>query len=307
MATFGTGFSQHLGVGLRARKFDWIDAEPAPAGLSDTLCRRFGYRTQSCRLGTFHTISMFYQWLTWVDGSAQPSARMWEHNGRYFDPYRPLIEPDGFASEKEGLAARAITLQALSDAIEAADVLALTVSSNETWISTPHGEEYPMYPGVVPGTSSGDAYAFRYLHFEGCKQSLIRVTDKLRKINPDIRVLLLLSPEPLIATVRNRHALAGTAYTKAILRAVTGQIAESRDFVAYAPLYELLTHPAAHGSWFESDLRRVNSGGMEFAMNCFFSVLHQAFGGQNDLRQPVSHRISFQDEDDTRRVMEAWL
>ncbi|MEX0367373.1 MAG: GSCFA domain-containing protein [Ruegeria sp.] len=306
IATFGTGFSQHLGLALRARGFNWIDAEPAPAALSDAFCRRFGYRTQSCRLGTFNTISMFNQWLSWADGSTRPPAEMWEHQGRFYDPYRPLIEPDGFASQEEGLQSRAATLQAFSEVITTAEVLMLTVSSIEAWISGRYGWEVPLYPDVLPGFGNAADCNLRAFHFEGCRRHMADVTDRLRQINPGLRVLLALSPEPLPVTARRRNVLTANTYSKAVLRAVASQMVEKRGFVDYVPLYELVNHPGARGTFFEPDLRRVSPSGMEMAINYFFRALHHAYGVDVGPPSPVSHRVAFQDQEDTQRVLEAW-
>ena len=101
ITTYDSCFAQHFSRALVARGFRWIDAEPAPRGLSNDSNKTFNYRVFSARTGNIYTTSLLKQWTEWALGHKSPPDLFWEKDGRYFDPFRPVIEPDGFGSLEE--------------------------------------------------------------------------------------------------------------------------------------------------------------------------------------------------------------
>ena len=101
IVTFGSCFAQHIGAALRARDFTWLQTEPPPVGLSEDSAKANGYGLFSCRTGNVYTAAMLRQWTDWALGSGLCPGEFWEENGRWFDPFRPTIEPGGFASREE--------------------------------------------------------------------------------------------------------------------------------------------------------------------------------------------------------------
>src|ERR1700684_4241314 len=96
VVTFGSCFAQHIGRALRARGFTWFISEPAPKGLSDANQKIFNYDLFSSRTGNIYTSSLLGQWVEWALEEKPVPEEYWVADGRYFDPFRPVIEPNGF-------------------------------------------------------------------------------------------------------------------------------------------------------------------------------------------------------------------
>ena len=84
-----------------------------------------------------------------------------------------------------------------------------------------------------------------------------------------MKVILTVSPVPLIATYTDEHVLTATAYSKAVLRAVAGSVSGRHDWVDYFPSYEMITGSHTRGSFYEEDLREVRTEGVAYVMSKF--------------------------------------
>jgi hypothetical protein len=278
ISTFGSCFAQHIGRALQARGFQWYDAEPLLDRVSDATARRFGYRTFSARTGNIYTTSLLRQWTEWALGDSTPPDEIWEQNGRFFDPFRPRIEPNGFASAQEVTQMRDVTIDAFRDCIESSDIFVFTLGLTESWFSRAGGYEYPVCPGAIAGDYDEEQHKFLAQPFEFIRENLMWTLRRMREANPRLRFLLTVSPVPLVATNTGQHVLVATMESKSILRAVAGQVARNNDFVDYFPSYEIINSPAFRGTFFEPNLREVNPHGVNLVMGHFFEGLHRKFG-----------------------------
>jgi hypothetical protein len=86
-----------------------------------------------------------------------------------------------------------------------------------------------------------------------------------------LRCIVTVSPVPLTATASGRHVLPASAESKAILRAVAGELAGTHDDIDYFPSYEIITNPAARGVFFAANLRSVTEDGVAVVMRQFFA------------------------------------
>jgi hypothetical protein len=89
------------------------------------------------------------------------------------------------------------------------------------------------------------------------------------KKNPQARILLTVSPVPLIATHQKQHVLEATTYSKSALRTAAGEVANFNANVAYFPSYEIITGSYSRGRYFAEDLRRVTDEGVHHVMRIF--------------------------------------
>ena len=106
ISTAGSCFAQHIGPRLGEASFRFQDFEPAPTLLPEAQRRAFGYGLFSARYGNVYTPRQLLQLVSEALGAWTPAERVWEQDGRYFDPFRPSIEPNGFGSAEELLALR---------------------------------------------------------------------------------------------------------------------------------------------------------------------------------------------------------
>lgn len=278
IATYGSCFAQHFSKSLRKRGFSWLCTEPAPEGLSEENSAKFNYEVFSTRTGNIYTVSLLRQWLSWAFETARPPAtEVWEKEGRFYDPFRPRVEPNGFATPQEVIESREVTIKAFRASVEQADIFVFTLGLTESWISAATGYEYPMCPGTVAGIFDAENHHFVNQTTELIKNDLEHSTRILREANPNIRVLLTVSPVPLTATMTEDHVLVATTWSKSVLRAVAGEAAQTYDWVDYFPSYEIITSPVFTGRYFAENLRSVRSAGVDHVMKNFFQ-------GQRKLR-----------------------
>jgi hypothetical protein len=102
----------------------------------------------------------------------------------------------------------------------------------------------------------------------------------MKKVNPQLRFILTVSPVPLTATKSGNHVAVATMASKSILRAVTEELMSHVD-VDYFPSYEIINSPIFKGTFFEPNQRSVNPYGVKFVMDNFFECQRAEFGEQS--------------------------
>lgn len=273
VATFGSCFAQHIGRALRDRGFNWYITERAPSELKRANATLYNYGIFSARTGNIYTASQLQQWLAWALDESEIPDEVWSKGKRFFDPFRPNIEPGGFSSREELIRSRLICVESFRKAVENCNVFVFTLGLTEAWINTDRGYEYPMCPGTVAGEFDPSQHSFvnqEYPHIRRCLEAAVR---KIRSVNPRVRILLTVSPVPLTATMSGNHVLVATVESKSVLRAVAGQLSRKHRFVDYFPSYEMISAPAFRGVFFEPNQRSVNASGVSFVMKNFFEGL----------------------------------
>ena len=275
-ATFGSCFAQHFAGALRDRGFAWLDAEKAPTWTPVDIEKRFNYGIFSARTGNIYTTSLLLQWTRWALELQDPPQEVWEKDGRFFDPFRPAIELDGFASAQEVHDSRALTLRAFRRAIKQSRLFVFTMGLTESWWNANEEYEYPMCPGTVAGTFDATAHKFINQDYATVHDNLQTVLDLMQRENPELRVLLTVSPVPLTATNSDNHVLVATMESKSVLRAVAGATARANADVDYFPSYEIINAAPFRGTFFESNQRSVNRAGVDHVMRNFFAGLSAA-------------------------------
>lgn len=270
--TVGSCFAQHIGNSLRANGFCWLDSEPAPLHLAAEEHSKHGYGVFSFRIGNVYTAASLKQWIWWATGRSAPSTEYFFENGRYFDPFRPSLTEEGFASVEDMLNARRATLGSILDTIRQADLFIFTLGLTEAWRNQA-GEVYPMCPGTIRGMFSSEHHAYHNYCVQEVEDDLTASFEALRSINPALRFLLTVSPVPLTATASSKHVLTATTYSKSVLRSAAGHLADMREDVDYFPSYELITTPPFKGRFYQDNLRSVTPEGVEFVMGQFFHAI----------------------------------
>lgn len=281
VVTAGSCFAQHFSRALSARGYRWLDAEPAPALLTEEQARSFNYGIFSVRTGNIYTARMLRQWLQLAMGATDAEApewtEVWQAKGRVQDPLRPVIEPGGFASSDELFASRSATLAALRRAVRKADVFVFTMGLTESWRNRKTGMEYALCPGSAGGVFDPEVHVFHNQRYSEILEDMSAALELMRAHNPRLKVLLTVSPVPLTATASGEHVLTATSYSKSVLRAVAGDLAADHDDVDYFPSYEIITHPAFRGMFYASNQRSVIARGVDHVMESFFAAQQAHF------------------------------
>ncbi|RUO45161.1 GSCFA domain-containing protein [Idiomarina aquatica] len=286
VATYGSCFAQHIGNALSERGFSWLRTEVPPTTVPIETAKQYGYHIFSSRTANIYTTSLLHQWVRWADGEKSPNL-VWKQSNKYFDPFRPKIEPHGFSSEEEVLRLRQYTIEKFKQSITEANFFVFTLGLTESWFDR-DGFEYPMCPGTVAGEFDAERHQFENQSFKFIKDNLLSAIAVMRKMNPKLRFILTVSPVPLTATASGKHVLTATMHSKSLLRAVAATVSETKHYIDYFPSYEIINSPAFKGVFFEPNMRSVNPAGVNFVMNSFFQGLHDKFGINETKERTVS-------------------
>ena len=197
-------------------------------------------------------------------------------DGRYVDPFRPTVEPDGFASEAEVIAARDAHLAEVRRLFETLDVFVLTLGLTEGWRWRADGAALPLAPGVAGGTFDPDLYECVNAGAAEVLGDLQGFLARLWSVNPAARVIFTVSPVPMIATYMDRHVMESNSYSKSVLRVAAGEVCASGDPRAvYFPAYDIVTSNVNAGRYYNDDQRTINDAGVRHVMRSFLATFAQ--------------------------------
>lgn len=266
--TVGSCFAQHISKWIKQNGFSWLDAEPAPSGWSEHDLESNGYGIFSFRVGNIYTAALLKQWVFQALKKMPVLDEDICEGNRYYDPFRPLIPKNGFGSRDALQEARLHTVESIANALKKADVFIFTLGLTEAWRHA-SGYVYPVCPGTLRGQFDATLHRFVNFSYDQIRQDLMDVFAAIRAINPGIRFLLTVSPVPLTATASHAHVLVATTYSKAVLRAVAGDLAKQLEDVDYFPSYELIAQFPSRGRYYEDNLRSIKPEGVQFVMNHF--------------------------------------
>ena len=278
VATFGSCFAQHIGRALRGRGYNWFVPELPPLGMTPANTELYNYGLFSARTGNIYTASLLRQWVEWALGDTPVPDEYWMRGGRFFDPFRPRVEPEGFESLDEMRASRNYTLKCFRRALVESRYFVFTLGLTESWLNEPGSYEYPMCPGTAEGIFDPAEHTFFNQPFDFIWTNLSSALSRITAANPAMRFILTVSPVPLTATKSKNHVLVATMESKSILRAVAGQFAHTWSNVDYFPSYEIINSPVFRGGFFEPNMRSVHPAGVDFVMNQFFACQTAQFG-----------------------------
>lgn len=269
VATAGSCFAQHIARTLRRSKFNYLVAD-AVKGMPLEQVRRRGFGMYSARYGNIYTARQLVQLFDRAYGEFKPTDRAWVRaDGRFVDPFRPQIEPDGFGSAKE---VEAATQQHLADVrrlFTELEVFVFTLGLTEGWRRRSDGAVFPLAPGVAGGRFDHEVYEFVNFGVDEVLADLRGFAHRLRGVNEQAKIIVTVSPVPLIATYEDRHVLVSTVHSKSVLRAAAGAFEAETAGVDYFPSYEIVTGTPSRGAYFEPDLRSVTEAGVAHVMRVF--------------------------------------
>ena len=271
VVTAGSCFAQHISRHLERAGFNFLVTEPGHPLLPDDLRATLNYGVFSARFGNVYTSRQLEQLYRRAYGTFEPVESVWERpDGRLVDPFRPTIQPGGFASREELLADRRQHLAAVRRAFEEVAVFIFTLGLTECWSSTADSAVFPVAPGVAGGSYDPERHAFVNLSVDDVVDDMTRFVTSLRSVNSAAVFILTVSPVPLAATALDRHVLVATTYSKAVLRVAAERLVSSLPQVHYFPSYEIVTGPASRGRYYNEDARTVTESGVERVMSLFF-------------------------------------
>jgi hypothetical protein len=250
--------------------------ETAHPVIPPAVAQAFGYGEFGARYGNVYTARQLLQLMLRAFGEFVPQEDPWrDADGRWVDPFRPRVQPGGFGSRAELEADRASHFDAVRRLFAQVDVFVFTLGLTETWAARADGAVFPVCPGVVAGEFDPARYECLNLDVDDVCADLERFIGLLGAINPGCRMVLTVSPVPLVATAGTDHVMVASSYSKSVLRVAAERVARQWSGVAYFPSYEIITGSFHRGAYFAPDGRGVTEAGIAHVMRLF---LHHYLG-----------------------------
>jgi hypothetical protein len=187
---------------------------------------------------------------------------LWLNGEHYMDPFR---EDMRFASVEEYQANYEPHTEAAKSAFIQAKVLIITLGLNEIWSFKMDGSVFSRSPWRI----APSFVEHRTLSVEENVRDLELMLKILRQHNPELQLIVSLSPVPLHATfLHDRyHVVEANAHSKAVLRVAAQEFVERHEGVYYFPSFELVTY-GFENPWTE-DHRHVNRAVVGRVMEMF--------------------------------------
>jgi len=175
-------------------------------------------------------------------------------NGKFVDLHRPFVDRFGITREK-ALEHRQ-RLYSLSAQAFRCEVIVLTLGHIEGWWDEQQGQYAEFAPAVL-GLKHTGRFRFKPIHFNEAYKYVSDSLDILRGFG-DKKVLITTSPVPIGRTFTEMDVITANCYSKGVLRAVAGQIAQERTGIDYFPSFETVMLTKQSYVW-DPDLLHVNS------------------------------------------------
>ncbi len=195
-----------------------------------------------------------------IDSIVQVTESTW------FDPHiTPTLELAGL---QETLDRRAM-LQTVSKRIANCRAVIITLGLVEVWRDC----EVDVYTNSTPARSvlktQPKRYEFHVTSFAQNWANLEAIHALLtRYCHPEVRIVITVSPVPLMATFSKMDVVVANTYGKSLLRAVAQEWAATHVNVDYFPSYEIVQNSSRAAVW-ERDLRHVTGAGVQQIMELF--------------------------------------
>jgi hypothetical protein len=272
VATAGSCFAQEIAHALQASGYHYYLAEQPPEGMSAQEALRRNYSMYSCRYGNIYTTAQLRQLIDRAYGRFVPQLDVWtrSEDGRFVDPFRPRIEPDGFATPDEMRADRERHLAAVRHMLETMDVFVFTFGHTETWRHKSDDAILQLAPGVAGGEWDPDVFEFYNMTVSEVVRDFLAVVDRILEVNARTRIIVSVSPVGIIATYEDRHVVESNSVVKSILRAAADEVVRARPNIAYFPSFDLATLSATVPLFYREDMRRISPYGVDRVMRMFF-------------------------------------
>jgi hypothetical protein len=247
--TIGSCFARHVEDELMRRGFHI----PVRELLSDPLFADLSIDV----LNNYGTPSIYNE-LAWAFDSARPFTPA-DHllevkPGKFIDVHLP---PNIAPAPWDVVLPRRKAIQRLMQSSAKCRVVIITLGLAEIWYDTVTG----YYLNDVLRPSVQRLYPHRFemhiLTFQEAFDYLDKALMLLRKHgHRDLRVVLSVSPVPLMATHRAMDVIVANSYSKSMLRTVAEAICEKYDWIDYYPSYEAVMLSDRRITW-EADLIHV--------------------------------------------------
>lgn len=271
VASAGSCFASNIVPYLEKAGLQYLRTEGRNTALPDVPPENLGYQNFSAAYGNIYTPRQLLQLLRRCLGAFSPIEDRWHVPEGVIDPFRPGLRYHAL-SDREFDLLTAQHLGAVRRMFEEVRVFVFTLGLTEAWVSRLDGAVFPACPGTVAGTFDAERHAFVNFSVDDITTDLDSFVREVRAINPSVRIVLTVSPVPLVATATGRHVLTASTYSKSVLRVAANEIERRHAAVTYFPSYEIVTGPQAPEAYLEPDRRNVSREAVAAVMAAFLDA-----------------------------------
>ena len=119
-----------------------------------------------------------------------------------------------------------------------------------------------------PGVYDPNIHEFHVQTADECVTDLEKIYKIIKQFNPDISIIISVSPVPLFATFRQDvDPITANMLSKSTLRVAAEQFSNNHDNVYYFPAYEILTTVMKNP--YEDDNRHIRQESIREMMDIF--------------------------------------
>jgi hypothetical protein len=249
--TIGSCFARHVEDELMKRGF----RTPVRELMKDPLFADL----ETGVLNNYGTPSIYHElaWAFEADRPFVPKEHLLEVKpGKFIDIHLP---PTVAAADWETVVARRKAIRKLTRAAADCRVVIITLGLAEVWFDTVTG--YYLNDVLRPALvrlhpSRFELHVLSYEEAYGfLEKALLLLKNRGRK---DLRVVLTVSPVPLMATHRPMDVMVANTYSKSVLRAAADAVCAKYDWIDYFPSFESVMLSDRKVAW-EADLIHVTN------------------------------------------------
>jgi GSCFA family len=185
---------------------------------------------------------------------------------KWYDPHtNPTLE---FVDLEETLQRRAL-IHTVTRRITTCRAVIVTLGLAEVWRDIKADVYVNRTP--IPSLFKSDParYEFQLSSFAANWANLEAIHSLLSTFgHPDVRIVLTVSPVPLMNTFSHMDIVVANSWAKALLRAVAHEWAAAHQNVDYFPSYEIVQNSDRAAAW-GADLRHVTGASVQHIMDLF--------------------------------------
>ncbi len=196
------------------------------------------YRTNGF-LNKFTTRSMLQE-IRWLDSPPDdPAALLTETAAGWRD--LQLAPELGTCSLERALERRAYLAQDYFPRLASADVLLMTLGLNEVWFDSANDVYLNAPPPLWNVRREPERYTVKVTDVADNLDALLELRDRLKRLNPAMRIIVTVSPVPMGATFSGCDVAIANTRSKSTLRCAAEAFCAAHDDVDYFPSYEMVT------------------------------------------------------------------
>jgi len=266
IATAGSCFAFEIAKVLQQQGFNYVVAERADCPEDGVIID--GYKPGdkealfSANYGILFNTPSLLQLAQKAFGTRKFTKYLVELNPSLFtDPYRENVF---FESRQAYLQDYPKHIEAIKQSLQEAEVFIFTAGLNECW---------QLLDGTVisrnPKSGFNHLLTHKTLTVQENVNNIKQFYHLVKQYNPKFKLVLTLSPIPLLATGRgnSHHVIEANTHSKAVLRVALEQAVNELEDAYYLPSYELVTE-CSESPW-ESDHRHVTRETVDRVINMF--------------------------------------